>query len=375
MAKFSKNKTPGGLRLAWDKIYDKYLVHVPFLQRMLFIHHLQIMTKAGLSIISALQILSDEIENTKLKAVATDIKLEVEKGKQLSEAVAKYPKIFPAIYVSMIAAGESSGKMEKALDEIYIQMKKSQELSSKVKGAMIYPAIVMIAMTGIAIEVVVFVLPKLMVLFADFKAELPLPTKILIKITAFGQVIFTTYWGLIALAVIIGLAYAWHKSYAKPEVKSMVHRLILRFPIVGPIIKQINLAHFTLTLSSLLDSAIPIIEAVNISAEVLSNVIYKQNLQATAESLKKGQQLSSILAKYPETFPPMVTEMIMVGEETGEVEHLLKELADYYGGEVDTTMRNFSTVIEPVIILVLGLAVAGIAVAVIMPMYSLAESF
>ncbi len=354
---------------------SEHLTFVPFIQKTLFIHHLSIMVKAGLSIVAGLKILSEEIENRKLKRVIGEVKAEVEKGKQLSEALKQHPKIFPEIYTSMIAAGETSGKLEQALEQTHSQMKKSQELMSKIRGAMIYPAVIVVAMVGIAIEIVVFVLPKLMVMFKEFNAELPLPTRILIKITDFGQLIFTTYVGLIVLAVVIVLIATFKKLYTLPKFKRFMHNTNLHLPIAGPIIKKINLARFTLTLSSLLESSIPIIEAVKITGDVLGNVIYKEKLYATSEDLKKGDQLSGILARSPKIFPPMVTEMVMVGEETGQSEHMLGELAEYYGNEVDATMKNFSTIIEPVIILLLGLGVAGIAVSVIMPMYSLAQSF
>ncbi len=355
--------------------YSDHLAGVPFVQKMLFVHHLQIMVKAGLSIVGGLGILSDEIEHKKLKKIIGELKSEVEKGKQLSEALAKYPKIFPFIYVSMIAAGETAGKMEEALHQIAEQMKKSHELTARIRGALLYPAVIVVAMVGIAIEVVVFVLPKLMVMFKEFDAELPLATRLLIKITEFGQLIFTTFYGFIVLAVVILLISLTRRAYKRPPIKKFLHGLTLRLPIAGPIIKKINLARFTLTLSSLLKSTIPIIESVRIAADVLGNVVFKENLYAAAEALKKGDAFSSILARFPRTFPPMVNEMIMVGEETGEMEKMLGELAEYYGNEVDNTMKNFSTIIEPVIILLLGLAVAGIAVAVIMPMYTLTQSF
>ena len=358
-----------------NKWVTDHLTFVSFVQKTLFVHHLQIMTKAGLSIVNSLQILSEEIENKKLRSLIADVKNEVETGKQLSEALGKYPKIFPPIYVSMIAAGETSGKLEQSLEQIHDQMKKSQELTSRIRGALIYPAIVLTAMVGIAIEVVVFVLPKLMVMFKEFNAQLPLSTRILIKITEIGQLLFTTYVGPVVLVAGIILWILIKKIYNIPSVTRFMHLVYLRLPIAGPVLIKISLARFTLTLSSLLESAIPIIDAVKITSDVLGNVRYKENLADAADGLKKGLPLSQILAKYRLTFPPMVTEMVMVGEETGQVEHMLSELSEYYSAEVDTTMRNFSTVIEPVIILVLGLAVAGIAVSVIMPMYSLAQQF
>jgi len=349
---------------------DTYLTRVPFVQKMLFVHHLQIMTKAGLSIVAGLKILNQEIENKKLRKIIGEVKEEVEKGQQLSEALAKYPKIFPPLYVNMVAAGETAGKMEDALANISNQMQKSNELASKIRGAMIYPAVIVVAMVGIAIEIVFFVLPKLMTMFQDVNAQLPLPTRVLIAIVNFGQ-----NYGVHLIVGIIALVIIVLWLLKQPGVKRRVHAANLHLPIFGAIIKKINLANFTLTLSSLLQSAIPIIDAVRTTAEVQSNVTYHDALIEVSEQLKKGETISKILQNYSHIFPPMVTEMIMVGEETGQVEQMLGEMSQYYGNEVDQTMKNFSTIIEPVIILVLGLATAGIAVAVIMPMYSLAQSF
>ncbi len=365
-------KTPrkrSAFEIKIDAWISDHLTRVPVMQKILFVSHLKTMVKAGLSLIDALRILSEEIENKKLRVVIGQIKEGVEQGMQLSEVLAKYPKIFPSIYVSMIAAGETAGKMETALEQVSIQMKKNHELSSRIKGAMMYPAVIVTAMIGISIEVVVFILPKLLIMFKDFNATLPLPTRILIFITD-----FTTNYGLWLLAFIILLVLISIWLIKKPKIKKVVHAIVLKLPIIGGIIKKINLARFTLTLSSLLESTIPIIDATRISSEVLGNVIYKEALLKASESLKKGEALSDILRRSPKIFPPMVTEMIMVGERSGNTEDMLRELAEFYGNEVDTTMRNFTTIIEPIIILALGLAVAGIAVAVIMPMYSLAEN-
>lgn len=353
-----------------NDFFDRYFSRVPFVQKMLFVFHLQIMTKAGLSIVAALKILSEEIENKKLRMVIGEIKTEVEKGRQLSEVLAQYPKIFPAIYVSMIGAGEAAGKMEEALTQVTNQMKKSNELTSRIRGAMIYPAVVMIAIIGISIEMIVFVLPKILVMFKDVNAELPLPTRILIDTVNFMQE-YGIYVALGFVALVILLIWL----YKKPKIKKAVHHFNLKLPIFGAVIKKINLARFTLTLSSLLESTIPIVEATKITATVQSNLMYRDSLLTISESLKRGDNLSSLLSAYPETYPPMVTEMIMVGEESGKMDDMLKELAEYYANEVDSTMKNFSTIIEPVIIVVLGLMVAAIAVAVIMPMYSLAQNF
>ena len=236
----------------------------------------------------------------------------VERGKQLSEAMAEYPRIFPRVYVSMIGAGETAGKMEEALEQVSTQMKKSHNLTSTIRGAMIYPSVILIAMIGISIEVVVFVLPKLMIMFKEFDAKLPFATRVLIKITDFIQ-----NFGIFLALGIIALAIASVQIYKNRRVKRMIHLANLYLPIAGPIIKKINLARFTMTLSSLLQSTIPIIEAVRITAEVQGNLIYREKLLLVAEELKKGDTLSKLLSAYPKIFPPMVTEMVMVGE--GEI--------------------------------------------------------
>jgi len=364
-----KPQQPGGWQEKINSWYTDHIARVKTVQKILFVNHLKIMVKAGLSLIDALKILSKEVENKKLRKIINEIKSGVEKGLQLSEVLGRYPRVFPAIYVNMIAAGETAGKLEESLDQVASQMKKNHELTSRIRGAMIYPAVIIVAMAGISIEIVFFVLPKLMGMFKDLDAELPLATRILITIVDSGQ-----KYGIFMVLGLVLLIILFIFLAKKPKIKKIIHSLNLNLPIAGSIIKKINLARFTLTLSSLLASTIPIIEATKICSDVTTNVIYKQSLLAVSEALKKGEALSEILARYPKIFPPMVTEMIMVGEQAGKTEQMLAELAEYYSNEVSETMRNFTTIIEPVIILILGLAVAGIAVAVIMPMYSLAQN-
>lgn len=363
----AKKLSPFEVKL--NNFFSRYLTSISFVEKMMFVHHLQIMTKAGLSIIASLKILSEQTENKKMKLIILEVKSEVEKGQQLSTALAKYPKIFPSVYVSMISAGEVAGKMEEALMQVSIQMKKSHELSSKVRGAMIYPSVIFTVMIGIVFFVVLYIFPKILVMFEETQAELPLATKVLIHITHFTQ----NYWYLMILGV-AALIVTYLQAMKNPNFKKIIHKTNLNLPIAGKIIKKINLSSFTLTLCSLLNSTIPIIEAVRISSDVLGNVIYKEHLREASESLKKGINLSVALARNPAIFPPILTEMIMVGEETGTTEKMLNELSEYYNGEVSETMNNLTSIIEPVIILILGLGVAGVAVAVIMPMYSLSQS-
>lgn len=366
----NKEKKLSPLEIKINSFVEDHLKRVSFVEKMMFVYHLKTMVKAGLSIVAALKVLSEETENEKLRKIIAKITAEVETGKQLSEALARFPKIFPPIYVSMIASGETAGKLEDALTQVSEQMKKSHELTSSIRGAMIYPIVVFTAIVGIALEMVIFVLPKIMVMFKDFDAELPLATRVLI-----GTISFLENYGLILLGVIVVLVIVAIWAMRKPDVKRKVHKFNLHLPIFGEVIKKINLARFTLTLSSLLQSTIPIVEATKITAGVQTNYTYRDNLVLVSDALKKGENLSTALECYPLTFPPMVNEMIMVGEQSGQMEKMLSELSEYYSSEVDATMKNFSTIIEPVVIVALGLMVAGIAVAVIMPMYTLAQNF
>ncbi len=351
----------------------KNFTGISFVEKTFFVDHLRTMVRAGLSIIESLDILSKEIANKKFRLIIQDIKSELESGNQLSETLAKFPKVFPRIYVKMIASGEVSGKLEEALEQVTIQMKKTHELTSSIRGAMIYPSVIITTMVGIGMVMATMVLPKLIELFEGIDAELPLATQILIKVTNFISRPLNLIIILTSVALfIITFVFLLKKS---ARFKHMVHNFNLRLHIFGQVIKKINLARFSLTLSSLLKSTIPIIDALEITAHTCGNVLYKQAILKTAKRVKTGAELSETLAKYDKLFPPMITEMIMVGERSGEVDRLLVELADFYNTEVDKTLKNFTTIIEPVIIITIGLAVAGLAVAVIMPMYSLVQNF
>ena len=353
--------------------WASHLSRIKFTEKMFFVDHLRTMVGAGLSIVEALEILSKEISNPKFKKTITQIKADIEKGEQLSAVLAKHPKVFPTTYVKMIAAGEASGTLQESLEQVTLQMRKSNELASSIRGAMIYPAVILFAMFVVGILMTTVVLPKMLEMFQDFDAELPLPTKMLMIIVNFlSNPLNLIIIVILGAGIISAFIYLLKKS---ADFKRTIHLINLHLPIIGKVIKKINLAKFSLTLSSLLKSTIPIIDAVDITAETCANVLYQNALHDAAKKIKSGEPLSNLLSQYEDLFPSMVTEMIMVGERSGEVEKLLNELSDFYGDEVDKTMKNFSTIIEPIIILVLGVAVAGIAMAVVMPMFSLVQNF
>ncbi|MFA4831447.1 MAG: type II secretion system F family protein, partial [Patescibacteria group bacterium] len=354
MPKKDKNKKKKE-RSAFEQKFDYWagkLFRVKSTDKIFFVDHLRIMVKAGLSLVDALNILAKEVANKKFKKIISQIRDEVEKGRQLSEVLGEHPKVFPIIYVKMIASGEVAGKLEESLEQIVNQMKKSHELVSSIRGAMIYPAVILTAMSGIGIMMTTFVLPKILELFKDFDAELPLATRTLIAIVDF---LSNPVYLVLIIAVAAGsIALFAAMMKRSPKFKKTIHTINLYLPIFGRVVKQINLAKFSLTLSSLLKSTIPIIDAMDITADTCANVNYQESLHSAAVKMKSGEPLSEILREYDKFFPPMVTEMIMVGERSGEVDQMLIELSEFYGREVDKTMKNFSTIIEPVIIILLG---------------------
>ncbi|MFA6587770.1 MAG: type II secretion system F family protein [Patescibacteria group bacterium] len=341
---------------------------VPIVQKIFFLQNLQVMVRTGFSLSHALETLALQTENKKFKNVVIELGHDVQSGIALSVSMAKYPKIFSELFTNMIAAGEVSGKLDEVLYRLTIQIKKDHQLISKIKGAMTYPVIVMSAMVVIGIVMMTWVVPKLMVTFTENGGTLPLPTRILIGISTFFQhYIFFVVPGLVLLIFL----FRWYIH--TPKGRHIWHSLLLKMPIAGPIIKKINLAKFTRNLSSLLKTDIPIVQTFQIISRTIGNVIFKDALTKTADELKKGSSIASVLGSTPILFPPIVTQMISVGEQSGTLDTISEEIAKFYEEEVDQTMGNLTSILEPVIILVLGAGVGGIVVAVILPIYSLTD--
>lgn len=352
--------------------FDLWLDHirsVPVEEKIFFTQNLGVMFKSGLSASRALRTLTLQSTNPKFKRVLFKIYRNVEKGLSLGEAMRPYPKIFSNIFVSMIKAGEISGQLENVLVELTRQMKRSHELNQKVKGALMYPMAILIAMVGIGVAMLTFVVPKLLGIFKEMKVELPLPTKILIGISdAVNNHILIV--GPLAVLITAGLIYTRRLAGGK----KFWHYLILKMPIVKRIAIKINLAKIARTLGSLLSTDMPIVDSLKLTSEVVNNVYYRQSLTTLAGTVEKGKTMSSELHAFANLYPPVVEQMIAIGEESGEISKILIQLADFYEDDVSQTMNSLPALIEPILILVLGGAVGGMAVAIILPMYSLTQA-
>jgi len=339
---------------------------IPLSEKLFFIQYLGIMLKAGISLSIALKTLAKQTTNKKFARIITDISNNVERGVSFTESLKPHEETFGQLFISMVESGEISGKLEEVLAQLYIQFKKQHELISKVKGALTYPVVIIAAMIGIGTFMMIVVVPQITAMFKEFNAELPLATKVLIATS--DALIKHGVLVLLGLILFIILFIKLLKTY---RGKYYWQKLLLKLPIFSPIIKKINLARFARTISSLLKTDIMIIKSFQITANVLGNLHYRQALEEMAVKIKKGGKINEVVANYPKLFPPVVTQIISVGEETGELDYILSELAQFYEGEVDQIMNNLPSIIEPLLILTLGVVVGGMAVAIIMPMYTL----
>jgi type IV pilus assembly protein PilC len=337
--------------------------------KLFFVQYLGIMLRAGISLSIALKTLAIQTENKKFSKVINDMSESVEKGVSLTESLRPHVKVFGELFVNMVEAGELSGKLEDVLAQLYIQLKKNHELISKVKGALTYPLVIVFAMVGIGIFMMIFIVPKLTSMLLEFGSELPLPTKILITIS---DALVNN--GLVSLIGFVLFVLVFIKILKTYKGKFFFQAILLKLPIISPIIKKINLAKFSRTISSLLKTDIMIIKTFEISANVLGNLHYREAILMMGEKIKKGSQINEVISLYPKLFPPVVEQIVSVGEQTGELDNILTELADFYEGEVNKIMDNLPSIIEPILILALGVGVGGMAVAIIMPMYSMSAA-
>jgi len=342
---------------------------VPLKEKLFFVQYLGIMLKAGISLAGGLETLSRQTTNRRFSKIIKEISRSVESGVSLTASLKPHQKVFGELFINMIEAGELSGKLEDVLAQLYIQVKKQHELLSKIKGALTYPAVIVLAMGGIGAFMMVVVVPKITVMMKDFNAELPLATKILMAISN-----FIVSNGLLTSLGVVGIILIFVQILRTYRGRYYWQAILLKLPVLAPIIKKINLARFSRTVSSLLKTDIMIIKTFKITSNVLGNLHYRKAVLEMSEKIKKGSQINEVVTAYPKLFPPVVNQIISVGEQTGELDNILAELADFYEGEVDKIMDNLPSLIEPILILVLGCGVGAMAVAIVMPMYSLTSA-
>lgn len=349
-------------------VIKELMMGVKFTDVVNFTRQLATMISAGLPLAGALSILVQQSKSEMSRLVA-NILQEIEGGSTFGDALAKHPKEFNSLYIQLVKAGELGGVLDDILERLANNLEKTKEFRAKTRGAMIYPVIVLVAMAVVAVIMMIFVIPKLTAMYDDFKVELPILTKILISMSNF----MVTFWWLLGGAVVGGVVL--FDRWIKTKVgRKAWDRFLLKIPIMSELIKKIILTEFARTLALLLGAGVSLLQAMEIVTRGVNNVIYREALEDATKQIEKGIPLSKALAKYEE-FPPILHQMISVGEETGKLDEVLGKLSKYFEQESEQAVKNLTTAIEPIIMIVLGIGVGAMVIAVIMPIYNLTSQF
>ena len=336
--------------------------------KVVFSRQFATMINAGVPIVQSLNILREQTTSKKLKTVVGDVSKQVEGGATLANALAAHPEVFNAIYVNMVKAGEVGGILDQVLDRLATQQEKDAEIVSKVKSAMIYPSVITVATVSAFIFLMTVIVPKLSSIFEDAGADLPIYTKVMLAISSF---LVHDWW--IVLGGLVGLVVVFIRWHATPVGKRTMDKLLLKAPVFGEILMKVNVARFARTFGSLMASGISVLDAINATKSALGNTVYRDELSEVAQQVKNGRPMSEHIreSKY---FPAIVGQMISVGEETGQMDAILLKLAEFYEKEVDTVVAGISSIIEPILIIVLGGMVGFIVISVFGPISSIGNS-
>lgn len=332
-----------------------------------FTRQFSTMINAGLPIVQCLDILSRQTENPALKGAVSQVMLDVEGGNTLSESLAKHPKIFSDLYSNMVDAGEAGGILDIILGRLATYLEKADALQRKVKSAMTYPSIVATVAIGATVFMLMFVIPVFANMFTDFGGTLPAPTRVVMGLSDFLR----NYWWVLA-AVIVGSIVAYKQGRKNRKVSKKMDQALLNMPVLGNVLRKGSVARFTRTLGTLVGSGVPILQGLDITSRTAGNIVVEDAVVATRESISQGDSIAEPL-KRSGVFPPMVVSMIAVGEQTGAIDEMLNKIADFYDDEVDTAVEQLTSIIEPILIVFMGVVVGGMLVAMYLPMFKMAS--
>lgn len=331
-----------------------------------FTRNLKVMISSGVSLSKALKTLSSQTKNKKLKSALLEMTEEILKGKNFSDSLSKHPNIFSELFYSIVKMGEESDSLEESLATLSRQMEREDELRSKIKGALMYPTIVIFAMIGIGTMMLIVVVPSFAKTFNDLQVELPLTTR-----TVIGFGTFLTEKWYFAIAIFIGIGFLIQAIVKKKTGKATIDALILKLPFISLLVKKTNVAYTVRALSSLVSAGVPLARALEIVSNTLGNFHYKQAIIGVLEKVKRGEKLSNALRTYQNLYPLSVVQMIKLGEESGETSIVLAKLGDLFEEEIANTTTNLALAIEPILMLIIGGVVGFFAVSIIQPMYSI----
>ena len=348
--------------------------YLPFLKQkvkekevVIFARIFATMINAGLPLIQCLDLLAQQEQNKTFAQIITAIKEDIEGGSTLSDALKKYPKVFDDLFVNLVAAGESGGILDVILQRLSNYMEKAMKLKSKVKGAMTYPASVLVISIAVVALLLVKVIPVFQKMFEGFGGELPAPTQFLITLSGYAQKYFLV--ALIAMAIAI---YAFRRYYKTEKGTLLIDDLILKSPVFGPLLKKVAVARFTRTMSTMMTSGVPILEGLAIVSKTAGNKVVENALIRVRKSISEGKTIAEPLLETG-IFPPMVVQMIAVGEATGALDAMLSKIADFYDDEVDTAVDAMTALLEPFMMVFLGGVVGGMIIAMYLPIFKMAS--
>ncbi|MDQ3098427.1 MAG: type II secretion system F family protein [bacterium] len=357
-----------GTGLSFDKIFASFNKVSPT-EITNFTRQLSTMITAGLPLTEALNILKAQTQNKQFNIVQESILHDIEGGGSFADSLQKHPKTFSKIYVSLVRAGEASGLLDTILARLAENLEKDREFKAKTRGAMIYPLIVVVAITVVMFIMMIFVIPRLTGMYTDMGVELPGPTKLLIATSKF----FVNFWWLMIGSGIA--AFFAYKQYAKTEVgKKNIDEMKYKIPVFGKIRRESALTEFARTLGLLVGAGIPIIESLNIVSDSVGDKVYYDSIRKAARDVEHGAPLSVPIAR-DANFPPILSQMIKVGEETGKLDEVLVKISKYFEAEAENLIKNLTTALEPFILIFLGIGVAFLVLSIILPIYKLTSSF
>lgn len=369
-------KGRGVMILALDESSDKSHVlslsfrkRVRLQEKVIFSRQLSVMIKAGLPLVKAIEALEEQSENQYFKSVLKEIIQDIEGGQPLSKALTKHPKVFSEIEIAVMRAGEQTGKLSDVLLTLAQQQEKDAELQSKIKGAMIYPAVIFTALIGVVILVIFMVLPSLEKVFADVGSDLPLQTRILL-----GTSSAIRRFAWLIVLVIVGGTYLI-RMYCRTDKGRHIYDISkLKVPVFGSLTRRVYMARFSRTMAMMTKSSLPILQSIEIVRKTISNSLFEAAFTRIEESVRTGHAFSEAIRK-EKMFPAMVSQLSALGEQSGTLDEVMLEVADFYDKEIDQITKNLTTLLEPFLLIVMGIGVAFVATAVLGPIYSLAGKF
>jgi type IV pilus assembly protein PilC len=335
---------------------------------VIFTRQFATMIDAGLPLVQCLDILATQLDNLAFRDVLSKVKVKVESGSTLAEALGDHPRVFDTLYVQLVAAGEIGGILDTILNRLAAYIEKNERLKKKVKGAMVYPSVVLVVAVGVTVVLLLFVTPTFEKMFKDFGGVMPAPTQFVIDISKFLQ-----HYIVYMVMAAFGASAAFRAWLRWPRGRQQWDAFVIRTPIFGPLIRKVAVARFTRTLGTMISSGVPILDAMEVVAKTAGNSVVEKAIRYTKEKISEGKTIVQPLAE-TKVFPPMVVQMIGVGEATGAMDQMLTKIADFYDDEVDDAVGALTSLIEPVMMVFLGGVVGGFLIAMYLPIFSIAGS-